>query len=94
MKPQRFTPGQAVTPKKKEFKIEDNPSGLPPPTVRFGEIYHVEEYRVFWNGNWYMTLTEQGPRYEFADISFDPVDLTTEQIAELVEESLSKPVEI
>lgn len=90
MKPaQRFEIGQAVTLKIK-FQGRWNPN-TDVSRCKIGEIYHVDCY--YWVDNtWYITLKEMPPDDGFMEHIFDPVELTTEQITELIEEALTEKV--
>ena len=92
MKPKRFSEGQAVTPNKKEWGPVEGYEISPPPI--FGKEYHVSSYYDFENDHWYIFLDEMPSNCVFNEEGFDPVDLTTEQVSEVVEESLSMPVEL
>ena len=90
--PQRFAIGQAVTPRVGVFK------GVSKPAPQQGEVYHVSSY--FWgqqhpNGSpyWYILLVEISG-YCYYEAGFEPVEVTTEQIEALVEESISQPVQL
>lgn len=95
MKPQRFEIGQAVTPSLKVVTLETPSYGAKP---IMGEIYHVEEY-IHWNderikhcsrkGVWYVSLREYTTNFCAEDL-LDPVELTSEQISALIEESITE----
>lgn len=91
MSKQRFNIDQAITPKVgATFTLRRSPV----PTQ--GNIYHVKEYitpencdRVFSNG---VILHEMPPDAVYDERKFDPVDLTTEQVNALIEETLPQEV--
>lgn len=87
MDAQRFEIGQAVTLKVKLKGIIDPNVSM----VKHGEIYTVAEYHTNHN-DWFITLNEMPATDGFSERIFDPVDITNEQIAELVEESLTEKV--
>jgi len=101
MKPQRFEIGQAVTLKVSKKIPTQNPDS-PSESIKLGEIYHVEKYYspyqmgkapngYFFDG-WYCDLTEIDSCV--AEDILDPVELTTEQITALIEETLPQTQEI
>lgn len=86
MKPQRFETGQAVTPKVGAVFIMKRST-----SPKQGHIYHVSGY--FTDSNYVTSpaifLREMPCDAVYDERKFDPVDLTTSDIHELYEESIS-----
>lgn len=58
MKPQRFKPGQEVTPVRRPLNVYAN-TGLvirPNEQLQFGRIYKVKRYDRFYSGVWFVDL--------------------------------------
>jgi hypothetical protein len=97
MKPQRFEIGQAVTPRGAQWRYEHpSPQDISPsPDPRFGEIYHVKRYshREANAGlGWGIQLNELVGTTWYLETSFDPVEITTEQLEVMISET--QPVEV
>lgn len=99
MKPQKFQIGQPVV-----IKMKDYQTGQRAPSftqkISPADILHVSQYwpgdKVI-NGNpnaWFCGMREWANDQLVDESALDPVDLTSEEIAELVEESISQPVEV
>lgn len=86
MKPQRFKPGQEVTPTLAGFKVVSGPVTsvrLP----QFGNIYHVSGYEPSRTNysEWCIFLTETGTNVSHDERYFTPVISTKELYTELEE---------
>lgn len=91
MKPQRFKPGQAVTPNAIYWDCDVpgyqfNNSDLP----KFGEIYQVKFYTEYSGCNWYMLLEGMPMQYAYNESGFEPIVSDTVLAQEL--ESITEKV--
>ena len=97
MKPQRFEIGQAVALKHGNAKISNSSHprecSAPLPSV----IYHVAEYFMGTfqdlKGKWLISLKEIDQRNFYNEDAFEPVEMTSEEIQALTDESISVPIE-
>lgn len=96
MKAQRFEIGQAVTPKRGEGF--SNWYGIPAPTQ---DIFHVHGYKhgsTFplpvnaMKDDWYISLGPEDGNLWRWEPGFEPVELTSESISALMEQTISEPV--
>lgn len=89
MKPPKFHRGQAVTPNKRSNWIKNEGWEDAP---KFGEIYHVQDTR--YNPEfeaWYVRLEEFYQRIGIREDRLDPVEIKTEDIDELIKETILQP---
>lgn len=63
-----------------------------PEMPKQGEIYHVAGYQAYDDGIWGIFLSEYSSGITFNEEQFDPVELSTKDVADLVGETIAEPI--